>query len=60
MSMVVPPLGFLEVQVEGAPRQALELRQPDLGESPKVPVDVDGAVGELVLEMVDVSVAEVN
>ena len=44
--MVIPPLGFLEVQVEGAPGQAFELRQPDLGKSPEAPVD--GSAGELV------------
>ena len=31
VGIVVPPLGFLEVQVEGASGQALELRQPSLG-----------------------------
>ena len=46
--------------MEGAPGQALELRQPDLGESPEAPVYVDGSVGELVPGMADASVAEVD
>ena len=58
VGMVVPPLGFLEAQVEGASGQALELCRPDLGESPEAPVD--GSVGELVPGMVDASVAEVD
>ena len=49
--MVVSPLGFLEVQVEGASGQALELRQPDFGESPEAPVG--GSVGELIPGMVE-------
>ena len=56
--MVVQLLGFLEVQVEGASGQALELRQPDFGESPEAPVG--GSVGELVPGMVDASIAEVD
>ena len=46
--------------MEGVPGQALELRQPNLGESPEAPVDVDGSAGELVPGMVDAFVAEVN
>ena len=42
--------------MEGVPGQALELRQPNLGESPEAPVYVDGCVGELVPGMADASV----
>ena len=58
------PFGFLEVQVEGVPKQALEHCQTDLCQAPEAfdAVDVNGAVGELVLGMIDaeVTVTEID
>ena len=35
MAMVVSPFRFLEMEMEGVSGQALELRQPDLGQTQK-------------------------
>ena len=59
MSVIVSPFGFLEMQVEGVSRQALELCQANLGQSPEAldAIDVNVALGELVPGMVDAEVA---
>jgi hypothetical protein len=70
VSVVVAPFGFLEVQVKGVLREALEFRQADLGQPPEAldAACVNGALGELVqgrilrMGMIDaeVAVAEVD
>ncbi len=63
-AVVEAPFGFLAMEVEGVPRQSLELRQPDLGQAPEAfdAVDVNGVVGERVPGMIDaeVTVTEVD
>ena len=52
------PLGLLEMQMEGVPWQALELRQTDLGHAPEAldAVDMDRAPDELVPGVIDAQV----
>ena len=62
--MSMAPFGFHEVQMECVSGQAIELRQPDLGQAPEAleAVEVDGTLGELVPRMInpEVAIAEVD
>src|SRR5215471_20000737 len=59
MSVVVAPLGLLEMEMEGLFGHAFELGEADLGEAPEAfdTVDMYRAVGELVVSVVDAQVA---
>ena len=64
MPVIVSPFSFLEMEMKGVSGQALELGEPDLGNTPEAldTVDVDGFADEFVLVVVDteVAVAEVD
>lgn len=62
--MIEAPLCFLEVEIAGVFRQALECCGSDLGHAPETfnAVDMDRAAGELILRVVhpEVAVAEID